>query len=33
MSSFSAISRAIEYEVGRQTEVLNGGGEISQETR
>ena len=33
MNSFRAIHRAIEYEVGRQTEVLDGGGKLAQETR
>lgn len=33
MNSFSAITRAIAYEVARQTEVLESGGHIEQETR
>jgi aspartyl-tRNA(Asn)/glutamyl-tRNA(Gln) amidotransferase subunit B len=33
MNSFRAIHRAIEYEVGRQTEVLDTGGRLVQETR
>lgn len=33
VNSFSAVVRAIEYEANRQIEVLNNGGEISQETR
>jgi aspartyl-tRNA(Asn)/glutamyl-tRNA(Gln) amidotransferase subunit B len=33
MNSFRAIHRAIEYEIGRQTEVLDGGGRLVQETR
>lgn len=33
MNSFKAISRAIEYETRRQTEILEAGGEVSQETR
>jgi aspartyl-tRNA(Asn)/glutamyl-tRNA(Gln) amidotransferase subunit B len=33
MNSFSAVQRAIEYEVKRQTEVLSNGGRIVQETR
>ncbi|TMD65050.1 MAG: Asp-tRNA(Asn)/Glu-tRNA(Gln) amidotransferase subunit GatB [Chloroflexi bacterium] len=33
MNSFRAIHRAIEYEVERQTEVLDGGGRLTQETR
>jgi len=33
MNSFRAIHRAIEYEIGRQTEVLVGGGRLVQETR
>ncbi len=33
MNSFRAVHRAIEYEVGRQTEVLEGGGKLLQETR
>jgi aspartyl-tRNA(Asn)/glutamyl-tRNA(Gln) amidotransferase subunit B len=33
MNSFRAIHRAIEYEIGRQTEVLEAGGKLVQETR
>jgi len=33
MNSFRAIHRAIEYEIGRQTEVLEAGGRLVQETR
>jgi aspartyl-tRNA(Asn)/glutamyl-tRNA(Gln) amidotransferase subunit B len=33
MNSFRAIHRAIEYEIGRQTEVLDTGGRLVQETR
>ncbi|MDD3190297.1 MAG: Asp-tRNA(Asn)/Glu-tRNA(Gln) amidotransferase subunit GatB [Candidatus Pacebacteria bacterium] len=33
LNSFRAVERAIEYEIKRQTEVLNDGGEIVQETR
>ena len=33
MNSFRAIHRAIEYEITRQTEVLDGGGRLVQETR
>ena len=33
MNSFRAIHRAIEYEISRQTEVLDGGGRLVQETR
>ena len=33
MNSFRAIHRAIEYEIGRQTEVLDSGGRLVQETR
>jgi len=33
MNSFRAIHRAIEYEIGRQTEVLESGGRLVQETR
>ncbi|HSO93402.1 MAG TPA: Asp-tRNA(Asn)/Glu-tRNA(Gln) amidotransferase subunit GatB, partial [Candidatus Dormibacteraeota bacterium] len=33
MNSFRAIHRAIEYEIARQTEVLDGGGRLKQETR
>ncbi len=33
MNSFRAIHRAIEYEIGRQTEVLETGGRLVQETR
>jgi aspartyl-tRNA(Asn)/glutamyl-tRNA(Gln) amidotransferase subunit B len=33
MNSFRAIHRAIEYEVERQTEVLEAGGRLTQETR
>lgn len=32
MNSFKSISRAIEYEIGRQIEVIEGGGKIYQET-
>ncbi len=33
MNSFRAIHRAIEYEIQRQTEVLDAGGRLAQETR
>src|SRR5207245_9550752 len=33
MNSFRAIHRAIEYEIGRQSEVLDAGGRLGQETR
>jgi len=33
MNSFRAIHRAIEYEIGRQTQVLETGGRLVQETR
>ena len=33
MNSFRAIHRAIEFEIGRQTEVLESGGRLVQETR
>jgi aspartyl-tRNA(Asn)/glutamyl-tRNA(Gln) amidotransferase subunit B len=33
MNSFRAIHRAIEYEIARQTEVLDAGGKLAQETR
>jgi aspartyl-tRNA(Asn)/glutamyl-tRNA(Gln) amidotransferase subunit B len=33
MNSFRAIHRAIEYEIGRQTQVLDTGGRLVQETR
>ena len=33
MNSFRAIHRAIEFEIGRQTDVLSGGGTLVQETR
>ena len=33
MNSFRAIHRAIEYEIGRQTEVLDSGGRLVHETR
>ncbi|TMD17549.1 MAG: Asp-tRNA(Asn)/Glu-tRNA(Gln) amidotransferase subunit GatB [Chloroflexi bacterium] len=33
MNSFRAIHRAIEYEIGRQSEVLDSGGRLVQETR
>src|SRR5207245_10441855 len=33
MNSFRAIHRAIEYEIGRQSEVLDSGGRIMQDTR
>src|SRR4029077_2344177 len=33
MNSFRAIHRAIEYEIERQTEVLESGGRLVQETR
>src|ERR1700716_1553743 len=33
MNSFRAIHRAIEFEIGRQTEVLDTGGRLIQETR
>ena len=33
MNSFRAIHRAIEYEIGRQSEVIDSGGRLVQETR
>src|SRR5947208_11000403 len=33
MNSFSGVRRALEYEIPRQTEVLQQGGQLSQETR
>jgi aspartyl-tRNA(Asn)/glutamyl-tRNA(Gln) amidotransferase subunit B len=33
MNSFKAVRRALEYEVRRQTEILEAGGKIAQETR
>jgi len=33
MNSFKAIARAIEYEIGRQIDILDDGGKIIQETR
>jgi aspartyl-tRNA(Asn)/glutamyl-tRNA(Gln) amidotransferase subunit B len=33
MNSFRAVHRAIEFEIVRQTEVLEGGGKLAQETR
>lgn len=33
MNSFSGVRRALEYEIGRQIEVLRGGGSLRQETR
>jgi aspartyl-tRNA(Asn)/glutamyl-tRNA(Gln) amidotransferase subunit B len=33
MNSFRAVERAIEYELKRQAEVLDGGGRLTQETR
>jgi aspartyl-tRNA(Asn)/glutamyl-tRNA(Gln) amidotransferase subunit B len=33
MNSFRAIHRAIQFEVGRQSEVLSSGGKLAQETR
>ncbi|MDR0425812.1 MAG: Asp-tRNA(Asn)/Glu-tRNA(Gln) amidotransferase subunit GatB [Clostridiales bacterium] len=33
LNSFSAAARAIEFEIGRQTEILAGGGSVLQETR
>ncbi len=33
MNSFRALYRALDYEIGRQEEVLTGGGEVVQETR
>ena len=33
MSSFKSISRAIEYEIQRQSEILDNGGVVEQETR
>lgn len=33
VNSFRSIERAVEYEIGRQTEILEGGGVIEQETR
>lgn len=33
LNSFKAVSRAIEYEINRQIDVLENGGKVSQETR
>jgi aspartyl-tRNA(Asn)/glutamyl-tRNA(Gln) amidotransferase subunit B len=33
MNSFNAVQRAIDFEIKRQSEVLNGGGKVVQETR
>jgi len=33
MNSFRAVERAVDYEIRRQTEVLDGGGSLVQETR
>ena len=33
MNSFRAVQRAIEFEIGRQADVLGGGGAVEQETR
>ena len=33
MNSFRAVQRAIEFEIGRQAAILDGGGSIEQETR
>lgn len=33
LNSFKAVSRAIEYEINRQIEILENGGKVSQETR
>jgi len=33
MNSFSAVRRALEHEIARQTEVLRKGGQLTQETR
>lgn len=33
LNSFRAVERAIEYEIARQSEVVNSGGEVAQETR
>jgi aspartyl-tRNA(Asn)/glutamyl-tRNA(Gln) amidotransferase subunit B len=33
MNSFRSLERAVEYEIARQVEVLEGGGELVQETR
>ena len=33
MNSFRAVERALEYEIKRQAEVLDGGGRLAQETR
>jgi len=33
LNSFKAVERAIEYEIKRQKEILEGGGEVIQETR
>lgn len=33
LNSFKAVARAIDYEIGRQIEVIENGGEIDQETR
>lgn len=33
LNSFKAVKDALTYEIGRQTEILNGGGQVKQETR
>lgn len=33
LNSFRSVERAVDYEIARQTEVLEGGGSINQETR
>ena len=33
INSFSALQRAIEYEIDRQIEIVEDGGEVDQETR
>jgi len=33
LNSFRAVERALDYEVGRQTEILNAGKKVTQETR
>jgi aspartyl-tRNA(Asn)/glutamyl-tRNA(Gln) amidotransferase subunit B len=33
MNSFRAVAHALEYEIGRQAEILRGGGRVVQETR
>lgn len=33
LNSFKAVKDALNYEIARQTEILNGGGQVKQETR